>query len=190
MAYVQAIHSAPIPGDHMKDGMGLPKSSRSAVIEAFVLESGATLRSAEVGYYVYGSLNSARDNCVIVGHSLTSNSCVHEWWGPLLGDGPQFALDTSRYYVVCVNYLGSVYGTSGPLSLDPTTGTPFMSEFPIASMRDNVRLQRVLLNRLGVEHIEVAIGGSLGGMLALEWIAMYPTFVSRAVLIASCAAHP
>ena len=122
--------------------------------------------------------------------ALTSNSCIHEWWAPLLGAGAHFALDTSRFYVICVNYVGSVYGSSGPMSVDAGTGRPVLSAFPIASMRDNVRAQRALLNRLGVRHVAAAVGGSLGGMLALEWAATFPGYVSRVVVIAACAAHP
>ena len=174
----------------MRDGMGLPSSSRSATINDFKLEGGSVISSVVVGYNVYGTLNDARDNCVLVGHSLTSNSCVHEWWGPLLGDGVHFALNTSRYYVICINYLGSVYGTSGPLAINPATKEPYMADFPVTTMRDNVRLQYQLLHQLGVKRIEVAIGGSLGGMLALQWAVQYPAYVRKTVLIASCAAHP
>ena len=86
--------------------------------------------------------------------------------------------------------MGSVYGSSGPLSVDSATDRPALSAFPIASMRDNVRAQRVLLDYLGVRHVTAAVGGSLGGMLALEWASTFPDYVSRVVVIADCAAHP
>jgi homoserine O-acetyltransferase len=179
-----------IPGDHMRDGRGLPSSSASATFSEFELDCGSVLPSVTVGYNVYGCLNAARNNCVVVGHSLTSNSCVHEWWAQLLGNGPRFALDTSRYFIVCANYLGSVYGSSGPLSVNPATGEPYMASFPVTTIRDNVRVQRRLLAHLGVCGVEIAMGGSLGAMLALEWAATYPDFVSRLVAVAGCAAHP
>lgn len=182
--------AAAIPGDHMRAGLGLPPTSRTATFVDFALECGETLTSVTVAFNSYGTLNVSRDNCIVVGHSLTSNSCVHEWWGAVLGHGPQFALDTSRYFVICANYLGSVYGTTGPLSLNPRTGLPYMSAFPITSIRDNVRLQRQLLEHVGVRGVAVAVGGSLGAMLALEWAASYPALVSRVVAVAGCAAHP
>lgn len=174
----------------MPEGFGLPSSSQLASFDRLVLECGAVLSPVRVAFNTYGILNTARDNCIVVGHSLTSNSCVHEWWGPLLGEGSQFALDTTRYFIVCANYLGSVYGSSGPLSTDAKTGLRWGVNFPVTSVRDNVELQRLLLDHLGVRRVAVAVGGSLGGMLALEWTATYPDLVDRAVLVACCAAHP
>ncbi len=174
----------------MTGGHGLPASSRSMEFEDFELDSGVVLPVVTVGFNVYGRLNATRNNCVIVGHSLTSNSCIHEWWAELLGDGPHFALDTSRFFVICANYLGSVYGSSGPLSSNPATGSPYMASFPITSIKDNVRLQRKLLGRLDVRGVDIAIGGSLGAMLVLQWASTYPEFVGRAIAIAGCAAHP
>jgi len=130
---------------------------------------------------------------VIVGHSLTSNSNVAEWWGAILGDGPGFGLDTSSDFVVCANYLGSPYGSSSPVTPDPGKASAeggagagvYAADFPTpVTVRDNVRLQRMLLDRLGVTHLRMAIGGSMGSMLALEWAACYPEYVEEMVLIA------
>jgi len=151
-------------------------------------------------YNTYGALNAGGDNAVVVGHSLTSNSCMHEWWSEMLGAGADFALDTTRYFVVCVNYLASVYGSDGPLTAKPAAAPAsgddggcavarYSADFPITSIRDNVVAQRALLEHLGVRRLALAIGGSLGGMLALEWAATYPTLVDRVVAIACPARH-
>jgi len=193
--------SAPLPGDHMKEGWGLPASSLSVTLPGpHLLEHGDVLPDVTLAYNTYGRLNAAGDNAVIVGHSLTSNSCVHEWWPEMLGAGRAFALDTDRFFVVCVNYLGSVYGSSSPLSPRPHAhgsslahpredGDRWAADFPLTTIRDNVVLQRALLDRLGVKGLTLAIGGSLGGMLALEWAATYPSYVKRLVAVACCARH-
>jgi len=104
-------------GDHMKDaGLGLPKGASQMTLPSFTLESGVTLTNVPVGYSTYGRLNARGDNGVIVGHSLTSNSHVHEWWGAMLGDGPGFTMNTREEFVVCVNYLGSPYGSASPIT--------------------------------------------------------------------------
>ena len=129
---------------------------------------------------------------MIVGHSLTSNSNVAEWWRELMGEGDACALDVASEFVVCVNYLASPYGSSSPVTPDPgkENGEPYAADFPTpVTVRDNVRLQRLLLDRLGVKHLRMAIGGSMGSMLALEWAATYPDFVTELVLIAGCGRH-
>jgi len=129
---------------------------------------------------------------VIVGHSLTSNSNVAEWWGEILGDGADFSLDSSSDFVVCCNYLGSPYGSSSPVTPDPgkADGGWYAADFPTPiTIRDNVRLQRLLLDFLGVKHLRMAIGGSMGSMVALEWAATYPDYVTELVLIAGCGRH-
>jgi homoserine O-acetyltransferase len=183
--------AAPLPGDHMLERMGLPPSSRRLQLAGrFELGSGAALEAPHVAFNTYGTLNAAADNCVLVGHSLTSNSCVHEWWGELVGEGAHFALDTSRFFVVCANFLGSPYGSAGPLDVaDAATGRRAAADFPVASVRDNARLQRALLERLGVRRLAYAVGGSLGGCLALEFAASFPELVDGLVLVATCARH-
>jgi homoserine O-acetyltransferase len=175
----------------MLERMGLPPSSRRLQLAGrFALDSGAALEAPHVAFNTYGALNAARDNCVLVGHSLTSNSCVHEWWGELVGEGPGFALDTRRFFVVCANFLGSPYGSASPLDVaDAATGRRAAADFPLASVRDNARLQRALLARLGVRRVAYAVGGSLGGCLALEFAASFPELVDGLVLVATCARH-
>ena len=180
-------------GDHMKDaGLGLPEGASQMTLPSFTLESGVTLTNVPVGYSTYGRLNARGDNGVIVGHSLTSNSHVHEWWGEMLGDGPGFTMNTLEEFVVCVNYLGSPYGTASPIT--PADGEdakkPYGARFPTpCTIRDNVYLQKQVLDRLGVTHLRLAVGGSMGSMLALEWAATLPDFVDRLILIAGCGRH-
>ena len=129
---------------------------------------------------------------MIVGHSLTSNSNVSEWWSELMGEGDACALDLANEFVVCVNYLASPYGSSSPATPHPgkRNGESYAADFPTpVTVRDNVRLQRLLLDRLGVRHLRMAIGGSMGSMLALEWAATFPDFVTELVLIAGCGRH-
>ncbi len=174
----------------MKEGLGLPPGGTSHTLpNTFHFECGAMLPSITLGYHTYGTLAPDGSNAVIVGHSLTSNSAVHEWWGALLGAGPSFALDTERYFVVCVNYLGSVYGSTGPLTAHQG-GRPLSADFPVATLKDNVAAQRALLAGLGVKRVALAIGGSLGGMLALEWAATAPDMVDALCVVGCCGRHP
>ena len=123
---------------------------------------------------------------------MTSNSCVHEWWGEMMGEGEAFCMDTSSDFVVCCNYLGSPYGTTSPATPDPnkSNGAWYAADFPTpCTIRDNVRLQRMVLEQLGVKHLRMAIGGSMGCMLALEWGATYPSYVTDLCLVAGCGRH-
>ena len=142
-------------------------------------------------YTSYGTLNKAGTNGCLVGHSLTSNTNVHEWWSELIGEGPSFALDTTKYFVVCINYLGSPYGSASPITPFPggKDGEVYGPRFPRVSIRDNVVAQKMLLDVLGVKKLALCTGGSMGAMLALEMAATYPDFVDELVLIAGCAAH-
>ncbi|KNC77687.1 hypothetical protein SARC_09857 [Sphaeroforma arctica JP610] len=199
------VESQTIPDDHMKaDRVGVPPGVSVAHLPSFELECGRSLINCPLAYTTYGTLNSAGENCVLVGHSLTSNTNVAEWWSCLIGAGPNRLLDLDRYYVVCVNYLGSPYGSASPLTLDPasqkhckctdancTRTRAYGKHFPRVTMRDNVNAQKELLTKvLGVTHLAMAAGGSMGSMLALEMAASYPDFVSELLLVAGCAQHP
>jgi homoserine O-acetyltransferase len=136
-------------------------------ISEFTLESGTTLRDVPVAYQSWGQLNNRGDNAIVVCHALTGSADAADWWGDLIGPG--CALDTDRFFVVCVNVLGSPYGTASPVTTNPATGDPYGADFPEATTRDTVALHRQLLNRLGVQQAAAAIGGSMGGMHVLEW---------------------
>lgn len=136
-------------------------------IPEFTLEGGTVLRDVPVAFRSWGTLNEAGTNAVVICHALTGNPEADDWWSELLGPGR--ALDTDRDFVVCANVLGSPYGTASPVSTNPDTGEPWGHAFPVTTVRDTVALHRALLEGLGVNQVVFAIGGSLGGMQALEW---------------------
>ncbi|KAM4058967.1 alpha/beta hydrolase fold domain-containing protein [Hirsutella rhossiliensis] len=141
-----------------------------AVIPEFTLESGISLRNVPVAYTTRGKLSPDADNAMVICHALTGSADVSDWWGPLIG-GPGRAFDTSRFFVVCMNSLGSPYGTASPVTAkdgDPAKGR-YGPEFPLTSIRDDVNLHKLLLDDLGVKQVAAVVGGSLGGMFVLEW---------------------
>jgi homoserine O-acetyltransferase/O-succinyltransferase len=189
-----ASTSAAMPDDHMGDvATGLPPGATSRVLRApIALESGDDMTDVTVAYTMYGEMNAEKTNIVLVGHSLTSNSNVREWWGEVVGDGEAFALDLERDCVVCVNYLGSPYGTASPVSVDPrkSDGGQYGVDFPTpVTIRDNAVMCKMLLEELGARGVKCAIGGSMGSMLALEFAVTYPDFVEELVIIAGCGRH-
>lgn len=133
----------------------------------FQLESGESLDGVEIAYRTWGELSPARDNAVVVCHALTGSADVDRWWPRLLGAGR--ALDPERDFVIAANALGSCYGTTGPASPRPGGGGRWGPGFPAVTVRDQVRLGILLLDRLEVERVRLVVGGSLGGMQALEW---------------------
>ena len=155
-------------------------------LPAFTLESGKTLTEVPVAYDTWGTLNAHCDNAILVFHALTGSSDAADWWGPLIGPGQ--ALDTDRFFVICPNNIGSPYGTLSPLTLNPMTGQPYGGHFPEATIRDTARLHRQLVEKLGVRQVAMVIGGSMGGMLALEW-AFFGNFVRTVVPIAVGGQH-
>ncbi|HYW75163.1 MAG TPA: homoserine O-acetyltransferase, partial [Gammaproteobacteria bacterium] len=154
----------------------------------FELESGAVLQDVRIAWHSWGQLNSERDNAVIVNHALTGSSDVEAWWPGLLGPGR--ALDPEHDYIVCANVLGSCYGTTGPASIEPGTGRRYGSRFPEITIRDMVRLQKRLIDTLGIRSVACVIGGSLGGMLTLEWVLLYPDMIRSIVSVAAAATQP
>ncbi|KAJ2380330.1 homoserine O- acetyltransferase, partial [Coemansia sp. RSA 2611] len=165
----------------------LVQDQKIMIFPSFTLESGDVLRDAPVAYKTWGTLNAQGNNCMVICHALTGSSDVADWWGPLLGSGRAF--DTSRFFVVCCNVLGSPYGTASPLTTNPATGAPYGPEFPLTSIRDDVRLHRLVLDALGVKQVAICIGGSLGGMQCLEWGMFGADYVRVIVPIATCGKH-
>ena len=154
------------------------------------LDSGATLAPVEVAYETYGALDPARANAVVVCHALTgdAHAAGHHgdpdrrgWWDNIIGPGRP--LDTDRFFVICANLLGGCQGTTGPSSVDPATGRPYGLRFPLFTVRDLVRVQREIVRHLGVERPLAAIGGSLGGMQALQWALDAPGELGAALVI-------
>lgn len=153
----------------MKDEYGtMNTDGHTYTVDDFVLENGHTLPQAQLRYQTYGQLNDTRDNVMVVCHALTGNASLHVWWGDLLG--PQLAFDTSQYFVVCCNILGSCYGSTGPTSINPRTQTVYGMDFPDVSVQDSVRLQlKLLKEELKIQSVQAVIGGSFGGMQVLEY---------------------
>lgn len=183
----------------MADGVGIVETKRAVVFEGdrpLVLASGATLPEVEVAYETYGELNADRSNAVFICHALSGDAHaagLHEgddpnrpgWWDNIVGPGRP--LDTDRFFVICANVLGGCRGTTGPSSIDPATGKPYGLRFPLVQVRDLVEVHRALLAKLGVERLLAAVGGSLGGMQALQWAIDHPTEIDGAAIIAASA---
>ncbi len=160
------------------------------------LQRGGRLERVAVAFETYGELNAAGTNAVLIAHALTGSAHaagvtdreeVPGWWDPLIGPGKP--IDTRRFFVVSSNVLGGCYGTTGPSSLDPETGHPYGPAFPSYTIRDMVEVQRRLVTQLGVTSLRAVIGGSMGGMQALEWAAAQPEMVRAVVPIAIGARH-
>ena len=151
------------------------------MLDSLSLESGGELRAATLRYAVYGKLNEAKGNAVLVCHALSGSSRVSEWWPEMFGAEKIF--DVERDCVICVNMLGSCYGSTGPSSVNPGTGKPYGPEFPVVSIRDIVRAEAAVIDKLGIKKLRVAIGGSIGGMQALEWSIQYPERVGTCIAI-------
>ena len=149
----------------------------------FELESGSALPELRIAYHTYGRMNAARDNVVWVCHALTANSEVADWWPHTVEKG-RF-LDPERWFVVCANILGSHYGTTGPLHVNPATGRPWYGTFPPFTIRDIVRAHRLLADALGVGRIAMLVGSSVGGFQAVEWAVMEPERIEGLALIAT-----
>jgi homoserine O-acetyltransferase len=159
------------------------------------LESGARLGPVTVAYETYGALNAERSNAVLICHALSGTAHVAGfhgemgrapgWWETAVGPGKAF--DTDKYFVICSNVLGGCAGTTGPTSLDPRAERPYGLTFPVVTVPDMVKVQRVLLDHLGIEALLNVSGGSMGGMQALEWGLRYPDRVRSIGAIATTA---
>ncbi|WP_436933880.1 homoserine O-acetyltransferase MetX [Halovenus marina] len=163
---------------------------------AFEFECGESIPELDVAYEAYGEFTG--ENAVLVCHALTGSAHVagHDrgegtagqaraWWDDIVGPGK--AIDTTEYYVVCVNVPGSCYGTTGPNSTNPETGDPYGTDFPAVTVTDWTEVQRLLLDELGVPHLRAVVGGSVGGMNALEWAKRHPDHVETIIPIAAAA---
>jgi homoserine O-acetyltransferase/O-succinyltransferase len=169
-----------------RDRVPVPTYEGDFVLEEhLLLDCGRTLANPTLHYAVYGRLNAAKDNTVLVCHALSGSAIVGSWWPELFGqdDGQSGIVDLRRDCVICVNLLGSCYGSTGPGSVDPETGQVYGPEFPLISIRDNVRAQARLLDSLDIATLRLVIGGSIGGMQALDWTILFPERVKRAVVI-------
>ena len=164
--------------------------------ESISLDNGATLTPVDVAYETYGELNAKKTNAILILHAFSGDAHAagvsHEtgkagWWDNMIGPGKAF--DTNRYFVICSNVLGGCRGTTGPTSINPATGCPYAMSFPVITIADMVRLQKMLIDWFGIERLLSVSGGSMGGMQALEWALVYPNRVVSAIPIATTTRH-
>ncbi len=161
-----------------------------------LLDAGRELSPVTIAYMTYGELNAQKSNAVLICHALTLDQFAASqhpvtgkpgWWDTLVGPGKP--IDTNRFFVICANVVGGCMGTTGPASIDPTTGKPYGLTFPVVTIKDMVRAQAMLLDALGIERLLCVLGGSMGGMQVLQWAASYPERVLSAIPIATAANH-
>ncbi len=170
--------------------------TKFAQFDSLTLDCGVTLSHVDVAYETYGELNRDKSNAVLIEHAFTGDAHAAGidketgkpgWWDNMIG--PAKAFDTDKYFVVCANVLGGCRGTIGPSSIDPVTGKPYAMTFPMVTLSDMVRLQKQLVEHLGIRRLLGVAGGSMGGMQALEWAVRYPEAVASAFPIAATARH-
>ena len=160
------------------------------------LDRGIEFGPLTIAYQTFGAFNADKSNAIMVCHALSGDQYVAGtnpvtgkpgWWELMVGPG--LPLDTNRYCIVCVNVLGGCMGTTGPKEVDPATGRPYGLSFPVITVADMVRVQKLVVDHLGIEQLFCVTGGSMGGMHVLQWAASYPERVFSAVPIACAARH-
>ncbi|MBN1632452.1 MAG: homoserine O-acetyltransferase [Thermoleophilia bacterium] len=174
-------------------GLVLPQS---VDLGSLPLDSGESLEPVTIAYETYGRLNRERSNAILIAHALSgdahaagyhSDETKPGWWETMIGPGKGF--DTNRYFVVCSNVIGGCKGSTGPISINPATGKEYGLEFPVVTVGDMVRAQKLLVDRLGIERLLSVSGGSMGGMQALQWAVAYPDVVASCIPIAATTKH-
>jgi homoserine O-acetyltransferase len=170
--------------------------ARFSAGEPLKLDAGVELAPFQIAYQTYGTLNAARSNAVLICHALTGDQHVANvhpltrkpgWWETMVGPGRP--IDTQRYFVICPNVVGACMGTTGPASLDAKSGEVYGLDFPVITIRDMVRAQAMLLDRLGIDTLFSVAGGSMGGMQVLQWAASFPKRVFSALPLATATRH-
>ncbi len=155
--------------------------------ESYTTELGSLLPSVRVAYRTWGTLNAAKDNVILICQALTGSADADAWWEGMFSRGGAF--DETTDFIICSNVLGSCYGTTGPLSLNPLTGRHYGPDFPLITIRDMVHIQRLLLAGLGIDRVKLAVGASLGGMQVLEWGFLYPDVVQALMPMGASGRH-
>ncbi|EMG48875.1 FUB5 Homoserine O-acetyltransferase FUB5 [Candida maltosa Xu316] len=156
-------------------------------IPEYTLECGETLFNFPIAYKTWGKLNDKGDNVLVICHALSGSADVADWWSELLGPGRAFDPEVS--FIICINFLGSPYGSCSPVSINKKTGEPYGPSFPLATFKDDVGIQKMVLDDMNVSSVECVIGGSMGGMLALEFISMFNNtgYIKKGVVLATAA---
>ena len=175
--------------------VGLVETQTWTFTEPLELECGRTLTPVIQTYETYGELSPERDNAILIFHALSGDAHVagyHSpqdtkpgWWDCLVGPGKPF--DTDKYFVICANVIGGCKGSTGPASINPSTGTPYGLDFPMVTIGDMVKAQKRLIEHLGIDRLLTVTGGSMGGMLALDWAVRYPASTASVIAIATSA---
>jgi homoserine O-acetyltransferase len=176
------------------ESVGSVKTHYYHLQEDLVLESGQKLRQVTIAYETYGKLNKDKSNAILICHALSGDAHAarwHDgdkkpgWWDIAIGPGKAF--DTEKYCVICSNIIGGCKGSTGPSSINPSTGKPYGRDFPVITIGDMVNAQKKLIDFLGIEQLYAVAGGSMGGMQALQWCIAYPDSVRRGIIIATAA---
>ncbi len=177
-----------------KESIGIVETQYLNIEDAIELDSGKILEDVTVAYETYGDLNKEKSNAILICHALTGDAHAagwHKgdkksgWWEIVIGPGK--ALDTEKYFIICSNVLGGCKGTTGPSSINPKTGKEYGLEFPVITIADMVKVQKKLIDSLGIDQLTAVIGGSMGGMQVLEWMVSYPEMMKKAIPIATTA---
>jgi homoserine O-acetyltransferase/O-succinyltransferase len=179
--------------EFMNESVGIVSAQRATFDTPLTFSSGAVLPRYELVYETYGTLNSDKSNAILVCHALSGNHHVAGqyqgdpkstgWWDNMIGPGRP--IDTNEFFVIGLNNLGGCHGSTGPSSLNPETGKPYGASFPVVTVEDWVESQARLADLLGIEQFAAVVGGSLGGMQALQWSLSYPERVRHALVIAA-----
>ncbi len=179
--------------ENKNQSVGIVRTEFYTIDEKIQFECGVNFGPITVAYETYGQLNETKDNAILIVHALTGDAHAagyHSesdkkpgWWDTMIG--PDKAFDTNKYYVICSNILGGCSGTTGPSSINPETNEPYGTSFPVFTIEDTVKVQKKLIDFLGVKGIYTVAGGSMGGMQAMQFVISFPSMVKSAVLIAT-----
>jgi homoserine O-acetyltransferase len=181
--------------DKREDGVGVVEA-QYYTIDSLTLENGEKLEPVTLAYETYGTLNENKTNAVLILHALSGDAHAAGfdmeqknpgWWDSMIGPGRAF--DTNKYFVISSNVIGGCKGSTGPSSINPATGRQYALDFPIVTINDMADAQRHLIDHLGIDKLLTAVGGSMGGMLALSWLVRYPDRISSAIPIATAIKH-